>query len=322
MATIIERLDVGDIPENSRHEFDLTIASLADGTTLRLPLHVAVGRRPGPCLAIAAGVHGDEPEGIIAISDFWRDADLAQLRGVLILVPVANPPAFAAGQRRSPLDGVDLNRAFPGRATGSPSERIADRLYRLVVDNAQFLFTLHSWYATGDTLPHVEFLTGHSSTSAASLAAARASGFTHIRAANWHPGLFPSAVNAAGIPAIEAEIGGMGAARAENHGRYRAHMFALMQHLTMLPGGGAPATSRAVYESTHILACNGGMLRPKIDLGTLVKEGTVLGAITDLQGIEREELRAPHDGILMMRRMFLSVNPGDSAFTLFKLVEG
>jgi predicted deacylase len=318
MPTIIERLDVNDLPGDSRHSYDMTVVPLADGTTLRLPLHVAIGRLPGPCLAVAAGVHGDEPEGIAAITDFWQEAELSQLRGTLILIPVANPPAFAAGRRRSPLDGIDLNRAFPGHPMGSPSERIADRLYRLVADNAQFLFTLHSWYATGDALPHVEFPATASPVRAASLNAARASGFTHIRAANWHPGLFPAAVNAAGIPAIEAEIGGMGAARPENRGRYQAHITALMRYLGMLPGQVEPIASRPIYESTHVLARNGGMLRSRAELGAVVNEGAVLGTINDLHGVQREELRAPHDGVLMMRRMFLSVSPGDSAFTLFR----
>ena len=51
----------------------------------------------------------------------------------MVLVPVANPPAFNAGTRLSPLDAINLNRVFPGDATGSISERLAYTLWTEVI---------------------------------------------------------------------------------------------------------------------------------------------------------------------------------------------
>ena len=95
-----------------------------EGTTI--PVSVIHGARPGPVLALTAGVHGQEYTPILALQRVVRDLDPKSLSGTLILVHVANMPSFL---RRtiyySPVDGHNLNRVFPGRPDGTLSERIA-----------------------------------------------------------------------------------------------------------------------------------------------------------------------------------------------------
>lgn len=159
MATrVMEWIDVEALAPRSLHAFDFAVVRLADGPWLTVPVKVAVGNRPRPRLVALAGIHGDEPQGMVSLLDFWDTCDPGRLQGTVILVPVANPPAFAAHQRRSPLDGLDLNRTFPGKADGTPSERLAYRLLHEVITGSDFVFTLHSWYATGMVVPYVEFI--------------------------------------------------------------------------------------------------------------------------------------------------------------------
>jgi predicted deacylase len=182
MATgIMEWIDVKALAPRSLHAFDFAVVRLADGSWLTVPVKVAVGNRPRPRLMALAGVHGDELEGMLSLLDFWDTCDPGRLQGTVILVPVANPPAFAAHQRRSPLDGLDLNRTFPGKADGTPSERLAYRLLHEVITGSDFVFTLHSWYATGMVAPYVEFIEGDDPVAARSLAAAKAAGFRRLR---------------------------------------------------------------------------------------------------------------------------------------------
>src|SRR4029077_10965541 len=161
-----------------------------------------VGRADGPCLVIVAGIHGDESEGVLALMELWSELDPASFTGCVVLGPVANPPAFAAHRRTSPLDGLDLNRIFPGKADGSPSERLAHRLFNSVLRHSDFLFSFHSWYSAGVVLPYVEFKQ-NIATARASLEAAKASGFDLIRISEWSPGLMTRVVNEAGIPGME-----------------------------------------------------------------------------------------------------------------------
>lgn len=318
-AQVVQSIRVRDVPDGTRRLFSLSVAPLGDGSLLSVPVHVLAGRGSEPCLAVVAGVHGDEAEGIAAVLELSRDIDLAALSGRLILVPIANPPAFAAHRRRSPIDGLDLNRVFPGNPNGSLSERLAHRLFELVRENAQFLFTLHSWYSTGDALPHVEISGKNLPTRDASLRAAIASGFRYVRIADWQPGLFPSAANAAGIPSMEAEIGGMGTSRKEYRRQYRDHILSLMRHLGLLAGSPPePSRDNGVYVSQHLIAGAGGALLTNAVLGATVRKGELLGTIVDPHGAHLEELRAPFDGVLMARRTFLSATPGDIVFTLFR----
>jgi predicted deacylase len=118
---------------------------------------------------------------MLSLLDFWDTCDPGRLQGTVILVPVANPPAFAAHQRRSSLDGLDLNRTFPGKADGTPSERLAYRLLHEVIAGSDFVFTLHSWYATGMVAPYVEFIEGDDPVATRSQEGAKAAGFRRLR---------------------------------------------------------------------------------------------------------------------------------------------
>ncbi len=318
VVRITEWLDVEGLPLRSHHEYDFALDRLADGSWLTIPVKVAVGTRRRPrCVAIA-GVHGDETEGMLALLDFWQTCDPADLDGTVVLVPVANPPAFAAHQRRSPLDGLDLNRTFPGRADGSPSERLAHRLLHEVVAGADFLFTLHSWYSTGTVVPYVEFPDGEGPVAVRSYEAARAAGFRRLRRSDWPPGLLVPAANAMGIPGIEAEIGGQGASDSANRAAYVDHLVRLLQHLGIRRGTPPDNPSPEVYTRGSLFAPTGGMLRLAVEPGVFVEAGALLATITDLHGRPVAEMRAPHAGLVAAVRRFVSVNPGEHVFAFFR----
>ena len=83
----------------------------------------------GPTLLVIAGVHGDEPSGPAAARALA--AGKPARRGRLLILPEANPKALAAESRAVPGRG-DLNRAFPGRGFGTPAERRAAALFRMI----------------------------------------------------------------------------------------------------------------------------------------------------------------------------------------------
>ncbi|NIO22982.1 MAG: hypothetical protein GTN38_03060, partial [Candidatus Aenigmarchaeota archaeon] len=93
-------------------------------TPVKSPVFVINGSTPGPKLWVHGGVHGDEHEGPQAIIRLARDLDPSALKGVIIAVPVINTLAFEAFQRGSPVDNLDLNRCFPGKADGFISEQV------------------------------------------------------------------------------------------------------------------------------------------------------------------------------------------------------
>ena len=91
-----------------------------------IPIPIAVlNGGPGPTVLLTGGNHGDEYEGPITLGRLIRELDPAALQGRLIILPALNTPAVLAGQRLSPIDGKNFNRAFPGNPEGSATEQIA-----------------------------------------------------------------------------------------------------------------------------------------------------------------------------------------------------
>lgn len=317
---ITEWVGVETLPLRSRHEFDFALARLADGSSLTVPVKVAIGTRPRPRLVALAGIHGDETEGMLSLLDFWVNCEPAELDGTVILVPVANPPAFAAHQRRSPIDGLDLNRSFPGKPDGTPSERLAYRLLHDLVAGADFAFTLHSWSATGTVVAYVEFPVGDGPVATRSFEAAQAAGFRRLRQSGWPAGALGPAANALGVPAIEAEIGGQGMSSTGNRAAYVDHLHRLLQHLGVRRGSPPLNPVPEVYAKVDLFAPSGGMLRLAVSAGEQVAGGALLATISDLHGAPVAEMRAPHAGLVAAVRCFVSVNPGDHVFAFFRPV--
>ena len=65
----------GKLEPGRLHQVELPVAGLADGSVVRLPLLVAVGRQPGPRIVITAGIHGDEYEGPRALTELLHTLD-------------------------------------------------------------------------------------------------------------------------------------------------------------------------------------------------------------------------------------------------------
>ena len=98
----------------------------------------------GPRLAVLAGVHGDEPEGVLAARRLLVRLETLPFAGTVVVIPVACPGAFAADTRASAVDGLNLARTFPGNPGGSDSQRLAHALTEQVIAPASLLVDLHS----------------------------------------------------------------------------------------------------------------------------------------------------------------------------------
>jgi uncharacterized protein len=306
-----------DVPDLTRRSIDLDVTPLGDGSVLRLPVNVIAGRGDRPRLVVVAGIHGDEHDGIHALLELWEEIEPKDLVGRLVLVPSANPPAFAASSRRSPLDNLDLNRIFPGQAEGQPSQQIAHCLFENVLKHADFVFSMHGWTTYGAVLPYVEFNHLETSTARASFAAAAAAGFKIIRISNWSPGLMTRIVNEAGIPGMEAEIGGMGMTTSENRALYKLHARRLMAHLGMLKEPKDPVEPPRIVEHLDITSPVGGAVRLKVQVGSEVSRGESLATIQDFHCRVLHEVVAPTAGLVGMARVCGSVQPGDLLFRMF-----
>lgn len=73
---------------------------------IRIPV-LRLKNGEGPSLLLMAGNHGDEYEGELQLGRLMRLLDVAEIRGAVTILPMANLPAVMAAKRCSPFDGGD-----------------------------------------------------------------------------------------------------------------------------------------------------------------------------------------------------------------------
>ena len=140
--TPVERID-WESAGDRRYSVPFTM----DGTwgRVRLPLYLACAPSSGPTIVAIGGTHGDEYEGPVGLKNLIAGLDASALvQGRLIVIPVLNVPAFQADMRQSPLDGVNMNRAFPGDPNGTVTSRIAHFITTQVLSRADVVIDIHS----------------------------------------------------------------------------------------------------------------------------------------------------------------------------------
>jgi predicted deacylase len=316
-----------DVPSAHRANFSFPVVVRADGTLVELSGLAVRGGTPGPTLLVTAGVHGDEFEGMAALRRLVDTLVPLRLRGTLIAVPVANPPAFEAGLRTNPDDRQDMARVFPGDPAGTVTEQLAHVLTQRFIRHADFYVDLHSagqYYAmpplAGYQLRDEPLLTKQRQ-------AARAFGLPLIWGTPGLPGRSLSAAADFGVPAIYAEITGEGRCRPADVEAYIQGLEGLMGHLGMIdPVPPAPEPrwlvedrgANAGFLQVQNRAPVGGFFQPEVGLLDAVEPGQQLGSICDALGAVRHTVHAPHAGLIVFLRTFPRVLAGDALVTVLE----
>lgn len=285
---------------------------------------IAVFRRgTGPTVLLTGGNHGDEYEGPIALHDLALTLDPAEVTGRIILLPALNAPAFAAGRRTSPIDGGNLNRAFPGRPDGTVTEKIADYVTRVLLPMADVVLDFHSGGKTLDFLP---FCAAHILPDRPGARAQEARAFELVRAfgAPWSvrmreidaEGMFDTTAEEMGKVFVTTELGGGGTARAETVEIARRGCRNLLIAAGALRGMPEPAATRWLDmpdATCFVFAEDGGLIRFLVDLGARVTEGQPLACIypPGRTGQTPREIRAKRAGLFTARHFPGLVKPGD-----------
>ena len=140
-------------PGIHKHELTFPYPSL---TGWRWPAVEIVGQRPGPHLAVIAGVHVNETSSIEAAIRLQRAFAPAALRGRLSIIPIVNLPAVPLRtQYVCPLDDKNINFSFPGRPDGTFAEAIAWALLENWARDAECFIDMHG----GDLCENVAHFT-------------------------------------------------------------------------------------------------------------------------------------------------------------------
>ena len=289
-----------------------------------IPVPIAVlGGARGPTLLISAGVHGDEYEGQIVLRRLLREIDPAWLTGRLILLPALNLPAVRVARRCSPIDGANMNRAFPGDPDGGPTAQIAHYVERELLPLCQAALDLHSGGTASEYLPCAYVYAGGPLAEAKTrLAHAFAAPLAVVIGTTAETRSLSAACERAGVPMIAAELGG--GARVDTAALAVADdgARAVLRHLGMLPaepGDGARRTRFVMVPGrAHFLMCPiGGLFEPLLDLGAKVEAGALAGWMHDIDdpAVPPVAVGVGAPGIVVARRLPALASRGDYLFT-------
>ena len=297
----------------------IEVCTLATGAPLRIVVHDIDGVPGGPTLGVSALIHGDEVTGPEVIRRLTEAVDPARLRGRLRLVPVANPLAFQALTRGTPLavESGNLNRVFPGDPTLDLPARLAHALHTQFLDGITHLVDLHA----GGTFPIVDY-----SISLRDVDMALAFGQRVVRQVEGYAGTMGALAAAQQKSSLVAEIGGGYALDAEYVEMGLRGVLNVMRHLKMLDGRPElPPRQTVLTEITTLRPGHGGLLYSQIAAGAMSTEiprGTLLGRVVSPYTFETlEEFRVPYgrNVVLLLRQGITAVNPGDYGYMLGNL---
>ncbi|MGA3187385.1 MAG: M14 family metallopeptidase [Bryobacteraceae bacterium] len=268
-----------------------------------IPISVYKGSKPGPVLALTAGIHGYEYPPILAL----QKLQIKKLAGTLIVVHVANMPSFLGRTVYfSPLDGKNLNRVFPGRKDGTESEQIAHAITTEVIDKCDYLLDLHCGDGNESLRPYVyQTITGDAAFDARIEELVANFGFEYIildRARPKDPTASLYCSNTAitrGKPAMTVESGFLGTTDEKSTQAILDGVQNVMSYLGMIDG--KPKKKKATYlDPAEVLTSPAtGILYPQVERNAMVKKGAVLAHITDFFGKKIADVKAPFAGLVL-----------------------
>lgn len=284
--------------------------------TGQLQLGVGSVGSGGPVALVTAGIHGDEgPWGAWAIRQLLEMTSPDELLGTLRVVPVANPLAMESDTRNATIDQLDLNRTFPGSATGSYTERVAAALVQHALDGADVVIDLHgggSWCVNAFAF---QFEGGE--------ALSRAFGAPFIVSGPDRNVTLTGYARSKGAKVAAIEMGGRSQFEASWAQRIATGLRRALGIAGVLTPYAEPAAeSLPVGPSTVLRPASGGVFMPRVGadaVGTIVAGGTVLGEVVDpvtQATLETFTAPFPETAIMLLRPMIARIEGGAMTYVV------
>jgi predicted deacylase len=240
---------------------------------------------------------------------------------------MVNAPAGEAGSRTSPIDNGNLNRLFPGNASGCPTEMIAHYIEEVVMPLADYSVDLHSGGSSLFYPPTLLRGQGHSAEETEALISLQeafdlpyAWVFTSGGGRNSTARTAMGAANRKGVINVMAELGGGGEVTPDILKRTERGLRRIMHSLGMLPDyvPDQAQGTRELNAKGSVYACAAGLFEPLKSIGEDVAEGELVGLIhhPDTPEAEPDRITSPYAGIALCRRAMAQVVRGDAVYQI------
>lgn len=283
------------------------------GTNVKIPIVIINGAQEGPTLLVTAGIHGGEYPSIEAAIRFGRELDAAQVKGAVIVMSPVSLNAFHARQAfLVPEDGKNLNRVFPGKATGTIAERMAYTIISAVVGHIDVWVDMHGGDIPEALVPFGGYIISEDEAlNARNRELSEAFGLKYLLHPANLPGTSIATATALGKPGILVEAGQLGILDEENTQVLLQGCRNVAQCMGILAGQAQMTELTEFMNWPWVRASHTGCWYPQIKLGDTVTEGQVVGIVKDYFGETLAEYTAPAGGLVLLVCAAMSVNAND-----------
>lgn len=289
-------------------EININIARLPSHTQIDTPIYVNRSKEDGPILALMAGMHGDEINGMEIVRRIIENGHHRTKRGTVVCMPIINVYGFLNYSREVP-DGKDINRSFPGSKTGSLASRVAWHMTHDIIPYIDYGIDFHTGGAMRTNYPQVRCVMADETNVA--LASAFGAPFTIDSPFRPHSLRQTAAKKNKNIIVYE----GGESVRFDNHAIEEGinGTLRLMKHLGMNDSAPPPSEeNKIIWNSSWVRAKTAGLFQPSIKCGDLLEKGQLIGSITDPFGEFKETLKSATKGYVVGINNNPVVNAGDA----------
>jgi len=298
--------------------------------SIMLPITVA-RNGDGPGAILTGANHGDEYEGPIALHDLANTIDVLKLRGLVIIIPMMNYPAFQAATRVSPIDQLNMNRVFPGQEPGTVTQLIADYFTSTLLPLCDYVLDIHSG---GKTLEFLPFAAYHEledkvqqqacETATLAFGAPYYLSLIEIDAG----GMYDTQAESMGKVFVSTELGGGGTTSPHTAGVAKRGVHNFLVHAGILDAKPLVVDTPSVkldmqQDNAYVFSQHNGLLEPCVKLGDPVKTGDLIAQVynTERTGSAPVEYTATSDGIIMGRNFPSLIKIGDFMNVIARIVQ-
>lgn len=296
----------------------------ANRAIMQIPVIVLSGAQDGPTFWINGTVHGDELNGSYAAWKLVRELDPAQVRGNIVVTPIANPAAFVDQYKISRIDDLDMDTQFPGDANGMAAQRVAKCIYDQIREHASFLINFHTIsklydaepYTVSKIVPGVDPAVNETALELALAFGVKNNCVVDLATAT---GELPGVTNGAlditcmkdGIPAFMGEMGHGGVADPEIMTIARQGLLNIMIHQGMIHGEMQCCKKQyRITKRKFVRSGQGGLIEMTCNPGDIVPSGSVI-ANFHYYDDNLIPFSVEQDSFIIATRVYPAFNSGD-----------
>ncbi len=309
--------DTRPLKENIRIQFQ----DSRNNQTL-LPVSILKGKSDGPVFTIMAGVHGFEYPPIVAVQELLSEIDIDSLTGTLIIIPIANTSSFFSRTSIvNPNDQVNLNGAFPGKPTGSVTQKIANYITTTIIPSSDVFLDIHGGGVNEDLIPFALFYDNPNYPQQTKKARelTEISGFEYIVSypftiRDYEPAKYVfKQASQDGKVALSFESGKLGNVQQDAVSFIKNGVYNMLGNMKMYDKGTSPnANLIQLNNQTYISATETGLFYSHLKAGDSVKKGDVAGYVTDEFGKKLKEYKSIASGVVLYKISTPPVNVDDT----------